>query len=175
MTVLSQKLARIRLIVSDVDGTLTDGRIFVSSEGHISKAYTVRDGLASNIWVRTGGLFAILTGRPECKSVSVRAREMKAHRTVFNSSNKEEDFLKLCQELEIPASEAAFLGDDLIDLPAMRHSGLSVAVADAAPEVMQSVDLVLTTPGGMGALRELVTQIMTARGDWHTAIERFTR
>lgn len=99
---------------------------------------------------------------------------MKAHRTIFLSADKGADILALCVELGVSPADTAFLGDDLIDLPAMKEVGLSVAVADSAVEVLKAVDMVLEARGGEGALRELVTIIMKARGDWYSAIEGYT-
>ena len=163
---LNDTLKQIKLILADVDGTLTDGSIILIDGGIEAKCFTARDGFASNHWVRSGGKFAIITGRPECECVSRRAKEMKADRIIFSSKDKSSDVLSLCEEFGITRKETAYIGDDIPDLPALRIVGLPVVVSDAADEAKQLSAIVTKTMGGKGALRELVEIIMKAQGTW---------
>jgi 3-deoxy-D-manno-octulosonate 8-phosphate phosphatase (KDO 8-P phosphatase) len=167
------KIERIRLIVSDVDGTLTDGRIFINADGLEAKCYSARDGLAANIWVREGGVFALLTGRSESETVLRRAKEMKVAKVVFGSSDKHRDVLAICSELGVTPEQTIFLGDDLPDIPAMKAVGLSAAVGDAAPEVCEFADVTTVSPGGRGALRELIELVLKQQGKWEKALTRY--
>ena len=169
----NDKLEAIRLIVTDVDGALTDGSITLCSDGSEAKSFNSRDGLGANIWVRLGRHFAIITGRGESEVVRHRAREMRAHKTLFASKGKDKDFLNVCEQIGVEPSEAAFIGDDLTDMPAMRCAGLSVAVGDAAFELKQVCDMVTKAPGGRGALRELIEAALKAQGAWDEALSKY--
>ncbi len=167
---LRQKIIKIRLIVSDVDGTLTDGRIFINADGNEAKCYSAHDGLAANVWVKLGNKFALLTGRAESETVKRRAREMKCADVVFSSSDKDADLRSICSRLGVNLDETLYLGDDLPDISAMRVCSLAASVANAAPEVKQMSQIVLSANGGMGALRELIELLLKTQGRWDDAL-----
>ena len=155
----------IRLLVLDVDGTLTDGKIYMGAEGEVCKAFSIKDGLGLRLMADSGVTLAILTGR-ESRIVQNRAAELKIPHVIQNVQNKPEALRRLCQELSIPLEETGFVGDDLIDLEAMRLCGLSVCPCDAAKEVKAQADFVSELPGGSGAVRQFVECYLEERGLW---------
>ena len=163
----------IELILSDVDGVLTDGGIWYDNQGVELKGFHIRDGLGIRLWQRAGFKFGLLTARTS-HIVKLRAGELAIDivRQGF------EDKLPAAQEIiassGLTPERVCYIGDDLTDLPVIRHVGLGVAVADAAEEVRNSAALVTTLPGGRGAVRELVETILKAKGRWEDAIQRYS-
>jgi 3-deoxy-D-manno-octulosonate 8-phosphate phosphatase (KDO 8-P phosphatase) len=167
----NERARQVRLLLLDVDGVLTDGTVVIRSDGGESKPFSIRDG-AAIVWAQRQGLeVGLLSGRPS-KATSRRANELGI-RIVTQGSNKERGFADLLAAHEFAASEVAYMGDDLQDLPVLRRAGLSAAPADAAPDVLARVDWVSQTPGGRGAVRELVEAMLRARGSWDTVLKGF--
>ncbi len=164
--------ASIRLLCLDVDGVLTDGSILLDDHGVETKRFFVRDGTGLRAWQRAGGIVAIITGRSG-DAVRRRATELGIDRVLSGVERKGEAFLELLAELDIPAEEAAMVGDDLPDLPALARCGYPVAVRDAAPEVQAVAALITSYPGGRGAVREVVEHLLQARGAWKAAVAYF--
>jgi 3-deoxy-D-manno-octulosonate 8-phosphate phosphatase (KDO 8-P phosphatase) len=157
---------RIRLVVLDVDGTLTDGRLFYGAQGEAVKAFDVRDGHGLRLLQLHGGVkLAVLTGR-RADLVQQRCKELSIDHVVGQSRAKGEAIEKICADLGIPLSESAFMGDDVNDLPALRKVALSCAPKDAAAEVLRAVDWVSRRPGGRGAVRELCEVLLAAKVGW---------
>lgn len=156
-------LATIELVVSDVDGVWTDGRLFLGDDGREMKVFHVRDGHAVAMAREAGIGFALLSGRTS-KAVERRARELKITQVVQGSRDKGIDFLQICSDEGVPADRAMMIGDDLPDLSAFYHAGISAAPADAAPEVIDGADIVLSARGGEGAIRELIEKLLESRG-----------
>jgi 3-deoxy-D-manno-octulosonate 8-phosphate phosphatase (KDO 8-P phosphatase) len=160
---LVARAARIRLLLLDVDGVLTDGRIWYGPEGEALKAFDVRDGHGM-VMVRDhldGGL-GVISGRPG-KASEVRLRELGVKHIVFGQRDKMAGYAALAH-LGIPDDAVAYMGDDVNDLPLLRRVGLSAAPADARPEVREAVHFVAASGGGRGAVRELCDLILGARG-----------
>ncbi|WP_292658332.1 HAD family hydrolase [Nitratifractor sp.] len=155
----------IRLIVLDVDGCLTDGRIIYTAEGDEVKAFDVKDGLAVASWVRLGRQAAIITGR-RSKIVERRAEELGIRHLYQAVQNKEERLERLLAELGLEAEEVAVIGDDLNDWGMLGRAGRSYAPADAVPMIRERVDRVLTAPGGRGAVREMIEDLLEREGLW---------
>ncbi len=155
----------IRLLVLDVDGTLTDGKIYMGERGEVCKAFSIKDGLGLRLLADSGVTLAILTGR-ESQIVRNRAAELNIDHVIQNIQNKPEALRRLCQELSIPLEETGFMGDDLIDLPAMELCGLTVCPCDAAREVKARADFVSDLPGGAGAARQFAECYLDERGLW---------
>ena len=168
---LQEKAKAIRLIVMDVDGVLTDGRIFYSAEGVESEAFFVRDGLGLRMAQQAGLLTAILTGRTS-GAVLHRAKELGISEIHQGVLNKLEAYEILLQRYGLTDEVAAYVGDDLNDLPLLGRAGLSAAPADAAPEVRAKVAYVTTQAGGRGAVREVIDLILKAQSRWEELIER---
>ncbi len=156
---------RVRLVALDVDGVLTDGRLYVSANGVELVTFDVKDGLAIARAVRAGLHVAFITGR-ESAAVARRAAELGVQHCWQAVADKRAALTKLAAELCVAREEIVFLGDDVNDLPAFAAAGLRVAVADAVEEVRARADYVTSAPGGRGAAREVIELIMKAQGCW---------
>lgn len=159
-------LARIRLLVLDVDGTLTDGRLYYGKDGEALKAFDVRDGHGLRLLSLHGGVkLAVLTGR-RADLVLARCRELSIEQVVGSSRAKGRAIEELAREAGVPLAQTAFMGDDVNDLPALRKVALSLAPADAAAEVLKAVDYVTARPAGRGAVREVCELLLAATAGW---------
>ena len=165
---LQARCAAIRLLAVDVDGVLTDGRIIVDDLGVESKNFYVRDGLAFALWHRAGRRSAILSGR-SAPVVQRRAEELKIGRVVQGIADKGEALRALLAETGAAAEEVCYVGDDLIDLPALRAVGLAACPADAVDEVRRASHLTTRAVGGSGVIREVVERLLKSQGLWHEA------
>src|SRR5574337_984080 len=167
---LQEKAKAIRLIVMDVDGVLTDGRIFYSAEGVETEAFYVRDGFGLRMAQQAGLRTAILTGRVS-GAVTHRAKELGISEIHQGAMNKLEVYEMLLQRYGLTDEAAAYVGDDLNDLPVLGRVGLSAAPADADPQVRAKVAFVATQDGGRGAVREVIDLILKAQGRWEEFLE----
>jgi 3-deoxy-D-manno-octulosonate 8-phosphate phosphatase (KDO 8-P phosphatase) len=164
-----QRAGKVRLVLLDVDGVLTDGRIQMSSSGEESRSFYVRDGLGIRLAQRAGLAFGIVSGR-KSQLVDQRAAELGITEIHQQVSDKASRFREIVQRLEIPAEAVCFVGDDLIDVPAMRLAGFAAAPVDAAPETLEVAHYVTEREGGRGAVREVVDLVLRASGTWDSAI-----
>ena len=159
-------LRRIRLVVLDVDGTMTDGRLYYGKDGEAFKAFDVRDGHGLRLLAHHGGVrLAVLTGR-RADLVMQRCRELSIEHVVGSSRAKGEAIERIAAEASVPLDQAAFMGDDVNDLPALRKVALSCAPRDAAAEVLKEVHWVSRRPAGRGAVRELCELLLGAKVGW---------
>ena len=169
-----EKARPVRWLVLDVDGVLTDGRIILDGGDGEWKAFDVRDGqrlvLAGHEGIRT----VLLTGRSS-RVVERRAAELGVYRIFQGAKDKGATLDLFFREENASPEETAYLGDDIVDLPALRRAGLAAAVGDAVPEVQAVADWIAAAPGGHGAVRELVEFILAAQGRWEMALARFGR
>ncbi len=151
---------RIKLIAVDVDGTLTDGKLYFF-EGHNepAKAFNVKDGMAVHLARKAGIKIAIISGLSS-RAAEERARNLGIEDAFFGVRDKREVMRRLMEKYDLQRGEAVFLGDDIQDIPAMEEAGLGAAVSDAVEEVRERANLVLKSRGGEGALRELVERIL---------------
>lgn len=176
MSLSRDRAARIKLVCFDVDGVLSEGGIFLGVAGSARvefKRYDIKDGLGVHLLQSAGISAAIITGR-ESESVRLRAAELGIEECVQDrSARKLPAFMQLLGRHGITADEAAFVGDDLPDLGILRMVGLPVAVGDAVEEVKQACEIVLSRPGGHGAVREFVEILLQARGEWTDTVERY--
>ena len=156
----------VHAIVSDVDGVLTDGRIHRLSDGSAMRSFHVRDGIAHKQLVRAGVKVAWLSATTERESILGRARMVGLDESLVDTGEGEKGarFDALCRRLGVDPDRVIFLGDDINDLPAMERAGLAVCPADAHPAVRGVASIVLRTPGGAGALRELADAILSPAG-----------
>lgn len=171
---VSQKscdLSRIRLVVTDMDGVWTDGSIYLDDRGIEFKRFSAYDGLGVRLAAEAGLRIAILSGRAS-PVVALRAAALGVERVIQNSSDKGPDFLKLCQELGVAPNEAVYTGDDLPDLAPMALAGASVAVPNAAADVRRAADWLTDSPGGTGAIREIVEWLLREAGRWDEILAR---
>ncbi len=155
----------IRLIVSDVDGVWTDGRIIYAGDRTEIKEFNVRDGLGVKLAQRAGIIVALLTSRSS-HALQKRARELGITELHQGAANKLEQLERLARTLEIPFPHILYAGDDLPDLGAMKRVGISAAPSDAAPEVLEAATWKLQAAGGRGAFREIVERLLRERGEW---------
>jgi 3-deoxy-D-manno-octulosonate 8-phosphate phosphatase (KDO 8-P phosphatase) len=163
------RFARIRLLLLDVDGVLTDGRVVYTDAGQEIKTFHVRDGSGLKYWHRAGGRVAILSGRSS-PAVTRRAAELGIGLVVQGADEKLPTFRRILLETGLSPDEVCAVGDDLPDLPVLMRCGLAVAVADAAAEVRAIAHFVTTTPGGQGAVREAIEWLMRGQGIWDPVV-----
>src|SRR4029077_14948950 len=152
----------IQLLVLDVDGVLTDGRLYFGPRGEALKVFNVRDGYGIVQLRRAGLEFAVISGR-RSRMVSARCRELGVRHLYQGVSDKLAVLQRLLARLKLPASACACVGDDLPDLPVMRSVALSFAVANAPPAVRRTADVVTRLPGGHGAVREVCDRLLAPR------------
>jgi 3-deoxy-D-manno-octulosonate 8-phosphate phosphatase (KDO 8-P phosphatase) len=168
---LAERCAAISLLLVDVDGVLTDGVIAIDDRGVETKHFHVRDGTALALWRKLGRPTAILSGR-KAEAVVHRAKELGIASVIQGVGDKGEPFRGLLRDLGIEARQVCYVGDDLADLPVLLAAGLAACPSDAAPEVREAVHLVLGTPGGRGAVREVVEVILKHQGLWDDLVAR---
>ncbi len=164
----------IRLILSDIDGVLTDGSITMDNAGIESKTFHVRDGLGIKLWQRQQFHFGLLSAR-NSQVVKLRAAELGIELVRQGFREKLPVARDLFQNLGLTAEEVCYIGDDLPDLPVMVEVGLPVAVADAVPEVCSAARWVMQQPGGRGAVRELIERLLKAKGLWEPDLPIYAR
>jgi 3-deoxy-D-manno-octulosonate 8-phosphate phosphatase (KDO 8-P phosphatase) len=163
------RFARIELLVLDVDGVLTDGRVVYTAAGDEVKSFHVRDGSGLKYWRQSGKKVAILSGRAS-PAVDRRAAELGITTIVQGVGEKLPAFRRILNDLGLRPDQACAVGDDLPDLPVLRHCGLGVAVADAVPELKAAAAHVTTAGGGHGAVREAVEWLMRGQGTWAAVV-----
>jgi 3-deoxy-D-manno-octulosonate 8-phosphate phosphatase (KDO 8-P phosphatase) len=154
--------AVIRMLVLDVDGVLTDGRLHFGPKGEALKLFHVRDGLGIQQVAQAGIEVAVISGR-KSKMVDIRCRELGISHVFQGAKDKVTVLAKLCARLKIEPSECACVGDDLPDIPVMRKVALAFAVADAHSEARHAAHLVTKLPGGHGAVREVCDYLLAHR------------
>lgn len=162
---LTDQCRRVELILSDVDGVLTDGGIMYDNQGIEIKKFHIRDGLGIKLWQRAGFKFGVLTARTS-HIVKVRASELGIELVRQGFENKLPVAKEIMRELKLTPEQVCYIGDDLTDLPVIRHVGLGVAVADAAAEVRASATHITKLAGGQGAVREIVELILKSQSRW---------
>lgn len=171
-TELLARARRIRLVVFDVDGVLTDGRLYFSPEGPEMKVFHARDGLGIKLLARHGIAVAVISGR-ESPMVARRMDALGVTHVYQGQDEKLPILHQLLSELTLPSESCAYVGDDVIDLPPMALAGLACAVADAHPAVRRAAHWVTQAGGGQGAAREVCDLILAAQdalpADWRPA------
>jgi 3-deoxy-D-manno-octulosonate 8-phosphate phosphatase (KDO 8-P phosphatase) len=155
-------LRRVQLLVLDVDGVLTDGRLFYGPKGEALKAFHVRDGHGIKQVAAAGITVAIISGRKSA-AVATRARELGIKHVTQGATDKLAALTRLAKKLSVALEHCACLGDDTPDAPILEVAGLGIAVADAHADALAVADLVTTRPGGHGAVREVCDWLLEAR------------
>ena len=156
---LKNKSKKIKLVLTDVDGVLTDGGRYYSEKSEIMKKFHVRDGMGINILLRNGISTAIIT-KENSKIVKKWAKEMNVSKTYSGIKNKEKELEKICKFYKILPDEVAFIGDDVNDIELMKKVGFSATPSDGILQAKKIVNYVCTTSGGNGALREMIDLIL---------------
>ncbi len=159
---LVERARRVRLLLLDVDGVLTDGRLWYGPEGEVMKAFDVKDGHGI-VLVRDHVQLGVISGRPGL--ARRRLEELRFQHLVFAQRDKLDGYAQLAH-LGIPDADVAYMGDDVNDLGLLARVGLSACPADAHPAVRAAVHLVTQAPGGRGAVRELCELLLRAKGLW---------
>ena len=169
---LRTRAARLRLLLLDVDGVLTDGTVLISSSGHEAKPFSIRDG-AGIVYAQRAGLeVGLLSGRPS-DATTRRAVELGIKTVIQGGPDKRTLFQKLLADKHLEAADVAYMGDDLLDLPVLLAAGISAAPADAVDDVRSRVDWVSGRAGGHGAVREYIELLLKARGVWDAELARY--
>jgi 3-deoxy-D-manno-octulosonate 8-phosphate phosphatase (KDO 8-P phosphatase) len=170
---VKERAKNIRLLILDVDGVLTDGRLYFDAKGEALKVFHVRDGHGIKMLQKAGIEVAFLSGR-RSDAAYHRAKELGVNRFHEGLRDKVAVLEEIMAAMKIDAAAVAAVGDELVDLPLMRRVGLGVAVADAAPEVKAAAHLVTNLPGGQGAVREVCDLLLKAQGKWEGIVSPWT-
>ncbi|MEM6998275.1 MAG: HAD-IIIA family hydrolase [Pseudomonadota bacterium] len=169
---LFENAANIKLVVFDVDGVLTDGKLILGESGNEYKSFHVRDGHGLVMLLETGCKIAVITARSS-KIVAERMASLGIEYVYQGEKDKGARLMQLIDELGFDRSDVAYVGDDVIDLPAMTKVGLPVAVADARQEVKDYAEWVTEERGGQGAVREVCELIMKAQDKYDAKIKNY--
>ncbi len=169
-----ERAKRIKLVVFDVDGVMTDGKLYLCDDGQEFKAFNTQDGLGMKLLKASGVETAIITGRTS-NVVARRAENTGVAHYFQGVEDKLAAFLQLTAELGLQHEQCAFMGDDVVDLPPMRRSGLAVAVPAAPPLVKGHAHYVTSREGGRGAVRELAELIMHAQGTFDAQMAQYLK
>lgn len=167
-----EKAAQIRLVVFDVDGVLTDGSLYLGDDGQEYKAFHSRDGHGMKMLKHTGVQIAVITGRTS-QVVVHRMANVGVEHVYQGHTDKLPAFEALLAKLGLAAQQTAFVGDDVVDLPAMRRAGLAIAVQDAHPLVKAHAHWQTPNRGGRGAARDVCELIMEAQGHLDAELQRY--
>ncbi len=162
----------IRLVLTDVDGVMTDGRIIFDTQGLESKQFHIRDGQGIRLWQQNGGLFGIVTGRSS-QMVKMRAEELDIEIVRQGVGEKLPVVRAICEELQLEPRQVCYVGDDLPDIQPIAHVGLGVAVADAAEDVRQAADYTTSLAGGQGAIREVIELLLKNTDRWESTLRKY--
>lgn len=169
---MQERLRRLKLVLFDVDGVLTDGRIIFDNNGIETKAFDVKDGHGMKLLQRAGLRLGIITGR-QSEVTAWRARELGIDIVFQGVKDKLDPYLQLLRTLGITDAEVGYMGDDLVDLPVLRRVGFAATVADAIEEIKPHVHYVTSRGGGCGAVREVCDLILKGSGKWALATDRY--
>ncbi len=167
------KIKDVKLLLMDVDGVLTDGKIIYDSQGNETKVFDVKDGFAIVLFEKMGYKTGILTARGS-RVVRIRAKDLAIHRVYLNASPKIDVFPKILKDFKLSAEAVCYIGDDLPDYQVMKAAGFSVAVNNAVPEIKAVADYVTQNAGGHGAVREVIHLILKSQGRWDQAVSGLT-
>lgn len=163
---------KIKLVIFDVDGVMTDGALIIGDDGQEYKRFYARDGLGIRMLQNSGVELAIITGRTS-SVVSHRAKDLDIEHVYQGYRDKVPAYRDLCTKLNIKRIETAFMGDDVIDLPLMLSAGLALSVADAHPLVKQHAHWISEIEGGRGAVRDACEKIMYAQNTLDTQMQQY--
>ena len=169
---VNNRARRIKLLLMDCDGVLTDGRLWLLADGDEQKAFHARDGQGISLCHHAGLKTGIITGRTS-SAVERRAQDLKMSYVRQEAKDKTKALNEILAAAGVIANECAYIGDDVADIPVMHRVGLAVAVADAVPETKQAAHYVTELKGGQGAVREVCDLILKAQGKWDEVMLRF--
>jgi 3-deoxy-D-manno-octulosonate 8-phosphate phosphatase (KDO 8-P phosphatase) len=168
----SANLAGVRLLVLDVDGVMTDGRIWMDESGNRIRGFCVQDGTAIRLWQRAGHAVAVVTAKTS-EAVARRVRDLDIPFYAWGDENKLTGFERVVREAGCRPAEVCYVGDDVLDLPPMKRCGYPVAVANAVEPVKAIAAHVTRRPGGDAAVQEVVEHLLRAQGRWEAALKTY--
>ncbi|MGR9013882.1 MAG: 3-deoxy-manno-octulosonate-8-phosphatase KdsC [Gammaproteobacteria bacterium] len=171
---LVEKAKKLKLLILDVDGVLTDGKLFFDNDGNEYKSFHAQDGHGIKMLRQTGVEVAVISGR-KSKSVALRMKNLGIEYVYQGHENKIAAFNEIIERIGITPDQAAHVGDDVIDLPIMSRVGLAIAVNDANFAVKQHADWCTVLPGGQGAVREVCDFIMQAQGHFDEVLNAYLK
>jgi len=163
---------RVKMVLMDVDGILSDGSIVFTGAAEESKAFDAQDGVAIRLAQRAGLPVGLITGR-ESAALKRRAAELKIRELHMNWFHKEEAYARVLAERRLADADVAFVGDDLVDVPLLKRAGFAATVPEARPEVIRLAHFVASRPGGHGAVRQILDFILKVQGRWERATRGF--
>jgi 3-deoxy-D-manno-octulosonate 8-phosphate phosphatase (KDO 8-P phosphatase) len=169
---LTSRCRPIELLLSDVDGVLTDGGVIFNNEGIEIKRFHIRDGLGVKLWQRAGHHFGLVTGRAS-HIVQLRAVELGVDLVRQGIEDKLTAVKQIVAERRLKPEQVCFVGDDLPDLPVLRYAGFAVAVGDGSEDVRQGAHYVTKAHGGHGALREVIELVLKSQNRWNDALRKY--
>lgn len=169
---LAERASRVRLLLFDVDGVLTDGVVVMHADGTESKGFHIRDG-AAMVWAQRCGLSVGLLSSRASGATTQRAAQLAIRLVIQGVADKLAAYHGILQDAGLSDDAVAYMGDDLVDLPVLARAGLSAAPADAVPEVRDRVHWVSRCTGGRGAVREFVEMVLRAQERWDEVVRRF--
>lgn len=169
---IEERASRLRLLLFDVDGVLTDGVVLLHADGSESKSFHIRDG-AALVWAQRAGLTVGLLSARTSGATTERAAQLGIRLVVQGVSNKVDAYEQIVREAGLTDAQVAYMGDDLIDLPVLARAGLSAAPRDAAPEVRAQVQWISAADGGRGAVREFVELVLRAQQRWTGVMSQY--
>lgn len=167
-----EKLKKIKMLILDVDGVMTDGGIIMDKDGCEMKQFNVRDGHGLVMIQRHGLKVAILTGRTS-PVVERRARDLKIEEIYQGALNKKEVFMQMLAKNNLTPDAVAYMGDDIVDIPVLKMVGFAATVADGVDLVKKTVDYITKSKGGQGAVREVCEMLLMAQGYWSQVADRY--
>ena len=168
----NERIKKIKAVLLDVDGVMTEGRILYDHRGREVKQFNVHDGLGIYLGREAGLVIGIITGR-ESKAVGIRAAELNVDYLSMGKKNKLNPFNEFLDRFDLREEEVAFLGDDILDMPVMRKCGLAVSVANGRQEVKDISHYVTGAAGGNGAVREVIEHVLKSQDKWDSFIEGY--
>jgi 3-deoxy-D-manno-octulosonate 8-phosphate phosphatase (KDO 8-P phosphatase) len=165
-------LANIRLLVMDVDGVLTNGTVMINVDGSEGKLFNLQDGHGIRMWQKAGLKVALLSGRFS-EATKRRAEQLDVDFCLQDCFEKLPVLKKLLEDMKVSAKDTAYIGDDLLDLPAIKYVGFGAAVANAVDEVKDVADYITKRRGGDGAVREVIEYILKNCGKWQELMKKY--
>lgn len=169
---LIDRLRQVRLLALDVDGVLTDGRLYFQADGIEIKAFHTHDGHGIKLLQQAGIVVALITGR-DSPMVSRRAAALGIQHVHQGVDDKLDMLRELCARLDFDLKQTAYCGDDMPDVAAIRHAGVGISVPGAPSYIRQHADWVTETPGGHGAVREICDILLQAQGHWDAVLDTY--
>ncbi len=166
------RAARIKLLLFDVDGVLTDGGVIINSDGTESKRFGIRDGIAM-VWAQRAGVKVGLLSARHSPTTPHRAAQLGITLIYQGVTSKAEAYTNILAAEGLTDAEVAYMGDDIVDLSVLQRAGLAAAPADAVPEVLEQVHWISSSRGGYGAARELIELVLRAQQKWTTIVTRY--